>query len=239
MSGGSSGLRGIFVQTLGVVSAGSPVHSSGLAAATATAPPVRMIPAPAALPTAEIVGRLNAAQPPILMGYAAKLAELAGEQRDGRLKLSLRSVISNSEALGPVERTAIGEAFGVPVTDLFVSTEGLVGHTEPGGAVFTFASDTCIAECVDDDGRPVPVGLPSAKVLLTHPRSATSAADPRAARPDDARRAVPNHSTGPPVRAGWGSIQIFPNGKWCPSWATGLPRLACRVLGRDPPGRRA
>jgi phenylacetate-CoA ligase len=195
VSGGSSGLRGIFVQTLseyadfaatilrrivaagppppeglviGMVSAGSPVHSSGLAAATATAPPVRMIPAPAALPTAEIVGRLNAAQPPILMGYAAKLAELAGEQRDGRLKLSLRSVISNSEALGPVERTAIGEAFGVPVIDLFVSTEGLVGHTEPGGSVFTFASDTCIAECVDGDGRPVPVGLPSAKVLLTN-----------------------------------------------------------------------
>jgi phenylacetate-coenzyme A ligase PaaK-like adenylate-forming protein len=195
VSGGSSGLRGIFVQTLGeyadfvatilrrimppggpppeglvigMVSAGSPVHSSGLAAATATAPPVRMIPAPAALPTAEIVARLNAAQPPILMGYAAKLAELAREQRDGRLKLSLRSVISNSEALGPVERTAIGEAFGVPVIDLFVSTEGLVGHTEPGGAVFTFASDTCIAECVDDDGRPVPAGLPSSKVLLTN-----------------------------------------------------------------------
>jgi phenylacetate-CoA ligase len=195
VSGGSSGLRGVFVQTLGeyadfvatilrrimpaggpspeglvigMVSAGSPVHSSGLAAATATAPPVRMIPAPAALPTAEIVARLNAAQPPVLMGYAAKLAELAREQRDGRLKLSLRSVISNSEALGTVERTAIGEAFGVPVIDLFVSTEGLVGHTEPGGVVFTFASDTCIAECVDDDGRPVPAGLPSSKVLLTN-----------------------------------------------------------------------
>jgi phenylacetate-CoA ligase len=194
VSGGSSGLRGIFVQALGeyadfvgtiirrlmaggappeglvigIVGAGSPVHSSGLAAATATAPPLRMISAPAGLPTAEIVRRLNAAQPPILMGYAAKLAELAREQRDGRLKLSLRSVISNSEALGPVERTAIGEAFGVPVIDLFVSTEGLVGHTEPGGAVFTFASDTCIAECVDDDGRPVPAGLPSSKVLLTN-----------------------------------------------------------------------
>jgi phenylacetate-coenzyme A ligase PaaK-like adenylate-forming protein len=34
--------------------------------------------------------------------------------------------------------------------------------------VFTFASDTCIAECVDDDGRPVPAGLPSSKVLLTN-----------------------------------------------------------------------
>jgi phenylacetate-CoA ligase len=195
VSGGSSGLRGIFVQTLseyadfvgtiirrlmaggapppeglviGIVGAGSPVHSSGLAAVTATAPPVRMISAPAGLPTAEIVRRLNAAQPPILMGYAAKLAELAREQRAGRLRLGPRSVISNSEALGPDERTAISEAFGVPVIDLFVSTEGLVGHTDPGGAVFTFASDTCIAECADDQGNPVPDGTASSKVLVTN-----------------------------------------------------------------------
>ncbi len=102
------------------------------------------------------------------MGYAAKLAELAREQRAGRLRLGPRSVISNSEALGPDERTAISEAFGVPVIDLFVSTEGLVGHTGPGDAVFTFASDTCIAECVDDQGHPVPDGIASSKVLVTN-----------------------------------------------------------------------
>jgi phenylacetate-CoA ligase len=153
---------------IGIVGAGSPVHSSGLGAATAVGPPVRMISAPATLPTAEIVRRLNAAQPPALMGYAAKLAELAREQRDGRLRLSLRSVISNSEALSPAERTAIGDAFGVPVIDLFVSTEGLVGHSEPGQPVFTFASDTCIAECTDEAGQPVPPGVASSKVLLTN-----------------------------------------------------------------------
>ena len=43
----------------------------------------------------------------------------------------------------------------MPVTDMFVSTEGLVGHSEPGGAMLTFASDTCLAECVDEDGQPV------------------------------------------------------------------------------------
>ena len=114
LSGGSSGLRGLIVQTvseyagfvctimrrpmaeamtpagpppegvvIGIVGAGSPVHSSGLGAATAVAPPVRMIPAPASLPTGEIVRRLNAAQPPALLAYAAKLAELAREQRAG------------------------------------------------------------------------------------------------------------------------------------------------------------
>jgi phenylacetate-coenzyme A ligase PaaK-like adenylate-forming protein len=106
LSGGTSGRRGLIVQTvseyadfvatinrramaaamtaagpppeglvIGIVGADSPVHSSGLAAATAVAPPIRLIPAPASLPTAEIVRRLNAAQPPVLLAYAAKLAE--------------------------------------------------------------------------------------------------------------------------------------------------------------------
>ncbi|HEY1005120.1 MAG TPA: hypothetical protein VGD83_36350, partial [Streptosporangiaceae bacterium] len=158
VSGGSSGQRGLFVQTvdeyaefaasvtrrgmaaalaaggplpeglvIGIVGAGLPVHSSGLAAVIATRPPVRLVPAPASLPVAEIVRRLNATQPPHLLAYAAKLAELAAEQRDGRLKLNLRSVSSMSEAISMAERIAITEAFGVPVIDTFVSTEGLVG----------------------------------------------------------------------------------------------------------------
>jgi phenylacetate-coenzyme A ligase PaaK-like adenylate-forming protein len=153
---------------IGIVGAGTAVHSSGLAAATATRPPVRMVPAPASLPVAEIVARLNAAQPPSLLAYATKLPELAREQRAGRLRLSLRSVTSMSEAITPAERAAVAEAFGVPVTDMFVSTEGLVGHSEPGGTVHTFASDTCIAECADEEGRPVPDGVPSARVLVTN-----------------------------------------------------------------------
>jgi phenylacetate-coenzyme A ligase PaaK-like adenylate-forming protein len=135
---------------------------------TATRPPVRLVSAPASLPVAEIVRRLNAAQPPNLLAYAAKLAELAAEQRDGRLKLNLRSVSSFAEAISMPERIAVTEAFGVPVIDLFASTEGLVGHSEPGEAVLTFAGDTCIAECVDDEGRPVPDGTTSSKVLVTN-----------------------------------------------------------------------
>jgi phenylacetate-coenzyme A ligase PaaK-like adenylate-forming protein len=181
VSGGSSGQRGLFVQAadeyaefaasvtrramaaavaaagrlppeglvIGMVGAGSPVHSSGLGCVTATRPP-------------------NAAQPPNLLAYAAKLAELAREQRDGRLKLNLRSVASFAEAISMPERIAITEAFGVPVIDLFASTEGLVGHSEPGETVLMFAGDTCIAECVDDEGRPVPDGTTSSKVLVTN-----------------------------------------------------------------------
>jgi phenylacetate-CoA ligase len=153
---------------IGMVGAGSPVHSSGLGCVTATRPPVRLVSASASLPIAEIVRRLNAAQPPNLLAYAAKLAELAREQRDGRLKLNLRSVASFAEAISMPERIAITEAFGVPVIDLFASTEGLVGHSEPGETVLMFAGDTCIAECVDDEGRPVPDGTTSSKVLVTN-----------------------------------------------------------------------
>jgi phenylacetate-CoA ligase len=124
--------------------------------------------APASLPVAEIVRRLNAAQPPNLLAYAAKLAELAREQRDGRLQLNLRSVASFAEAISMPERIAVTEAFGVPVIDLFASTEGLVGHSEPGETVLTFAGDTCIAECVDDEGCPVPDGTTSSTVLVTN-----------------------------------------------------------------------
>jgi phenylacetate-CoA ligase len=199
VSGGSSGLRGVFAQTveeyaefvasvnrramaaflgsggnlagglvIGIVAAASPVHSSGLAAAMATSPPLQLIPAPATLPTATIVARLNAAQPPALIGHATKLAELAREQSAGRLRLRLRAVTSISEMLTAEDREAISVAFGVPVINMFVSTEGLVGHSEPGGQVLTFASDTCIAECVDEAGRPVPDGTTSARVLVTN-----------------------------------------------------------------------
>jgi len=198
-SGGSSGLRGVFVQTLGeyadfvaslvrpgyaralaaggpppgglvlgIVAAAAPVHSSGFGAAVAAGPPVTLIPAPATLPLPEIVARLNAAQPPALLGYASKLAELAREQLAGRLRIAPRSVTSVSELLTPADRAVIERAFAVPVVDSFVSTEGLVGHSEPGGTVLRFASDLCLAELADEAGNPVPAGVPSARVLVTN-----------------------------------------------------------------------
>jgi phenylacetate-coenzyme A ligase PaaK-like adenylate-forming protein len=51
---------------------------------------------------------------------------------------------------------------------MFASTEGLAGHIEPGGEVFTFATDTYIAEFVHDADQPVPDGTTSARVLVTN-----------------------------------------------------------------------
>ena len=199
-SGGSSGLRGLFVQTIeefaeftasilrrlvarlaaagppppggvpvALVGAASPVHASGFAAAAAAAGyPVRAISAPATLPLPELVQRLNQVQPLVMMAHTSKLALLAGEQRAGRLEIAPVSVTAMGELLTDTNRAAISDAFGIPLINQFTSTEGLVGHSDPGGAVISFASDMCITELVGDDNQPVPDGTPSAKVLLTN-----------------------------------------------------------------------
>ena len=198
-SGGSSGVRGTYVQTpeeylefgasvtrramaafiafggqpanglvIAMAGAASPIHSTGFAASVAAGPPIRLVSAPATMPAAAIVDRLNTAQPPALIGYASKLGELAREQNAGRLRLRLLAVTSTAEMLTSEVRAAIHAAFGVAPINMFASTEGLAGHTEPGGEIFTFATDTCIAECVDDAGQPVPDDTTSARVLVTN-----------------------------------------------------------------------
>jgi phenylacetate-CoA ligase len=199
-SGGSSGLRGLFVQTIeefaefsasilrrlvarlaaagdpppggvpvALVGAASPVHASGFAAAAAAAGyPVRAISAPATLPLAGLVQRLNQVRPLVVMAHTSKLALLAAEQRAGRLTIAPVSVTAMGEQLTETNRAVISDAFGVPLINQFTSTEGLVGHSEPGGTVLDFASDMCLAELVDHDNRPVPAGTSSAKVLLTN-----------------------------------------------------------------------
>lgn len=196
-SGGSSGLRGVFVQRLaeftelaasvmrpaiarriaagtsgdgiviGGVLAASPVHASGFGTATASGP-VRFVSVPVTLPIAEAVDRLNGLQPLALMGYPTRLAQLAREQMLGRLTIAPRSVTSTSEQLTADDRATITTAFGVPVIDMFASTEGLVGHSDPGGSVLTFATDMCIVEVVDAENRPLADGTASAKVLVTN-----------------------------------------------------------------------
>jgi phenylacetate-CoA ligase len=199
-SGGSSGLRGIVVQTIeeyaefvasflrtgaaalassggpppgglpvAVVGAASPVHASGFgAAAGAGGYPIRTFSAPATLPPADLVTRLNQARPLLLHGHATRLVLLAEDQRAGRLQIAPVSVTAMGEPLTDTGRAAIGAAFGVPPVNQFTCTEGLTGQSDPGGVVLTFASDMCIAELVDADNQPVPDGTPSAEVLLTN-----------------------------------------------------------------------
>jgi phenylacetate-coenzyme A ligase PaaK-like adenylate-forming protein len=155
---------------MAMVGAGSAVHATGAAAAetVGTDVPVRITSVPVTLPWPQIVDRLNALQPPALIGFASALARLAAEQSAGRLQIAPMVIISTSETLVPEARAKITAAFGAPVVNSFASTEGLMGSSAPGGDVLMFNSDMCIIELVDADNRPVGPGVASAKVLVTN-----------------------------------------------------------------------
>lgn len=54
------------------------------------------------------------------------------------------------------------------ISNVFGSSEGLVGIGAPGEPAITFNTDVCIVELVDERNRPVPPGTPSSKILLTN-----------------------------------------------------------------------
>ena len=196
-TGGSSGERGVFVfdgvavvqfysalirwgarkvpaqnspVRAAFVAAGSPIHATAFGAALSRGGglPLEFTPVPATLPLDEMVAKLNALQPDALFGYPSMLYRLAAEADAKRLTIAPKMISCTSETLGSEQRRTISSVFGAPVTDTFGSTEGLVGVSAPNDPVLVFNSDLCIIELVDDDNRPVPVGTPSTKVLLTN-----------------------------------------------------------------------
>ena len=68
----------------------------------------------------------------------------------------------------PDLRRTIAEGFGVPVANVYGSSEGLVGVSPPDDPWLVFADDCCIVELVDEHDRPVRPGTPSASVLITN-----------------------------------------------------------------------
>jgi phenylacetate-CoA ligase len=164
-----SGARGE-QRSMALVASPSAVHATGMLAALTCGgmAPVRSHLVPATQPLSEIVERLNGLRPTVLAGYASMLVRLGAEVSAGRLRINPVAVSSTSETLLPEMRSAIRNAFDVPVLDGFGSTEGLVGKTCPDDDVFVFNTDLCIVELVDAENRPVAPGAPSAKVLVTN-----------------------------------------------------------------------
>jgi phenylacetate-CoA ligase len=154
--------------TFGMVAAACAVHATGCASGMMEGSRLRFVPAPVTLPLEQIVERLNHLQASAIYGYPSMLARLAAEQRAGRLRVAPVAITSTGETLLPQQRAVIREAFGAPVVNTFGTSEGCFGVSDPDGETITFASDLCILELVDEHDRPVPMGTPSAKVLMTH-----------------------------------------------------------------------
>jgi phenylacetate-coenzyme A ligase PaaK-like adenylate-forming protein len=198
-SGGSSGLRGLFVRDhrdlADYVSTILRPGLSGVAEIFGWPPPFRvavtLVAAPTAvhatcasrpviesvgdvtavpvtLPFDEIVARVQASAPMLLVGYATVIARLADVAAAGGLSISPQSIVVTSEELRPDLHDRIVAGFGMPPSDSFASSEGLIANAPPGSREFVFASDAAIVEFVDVDDRPVDVGFDADHVLVTN-----------------------------------------------------------------------
>jgi phenylacetate-CoA ligase len=116
----------------------------------------------------ELVDKLNAFAPNILVAYASVLEVLSSQAERLRLP-DLRQLSNSSERLTQTARRRIEEALGAPVLDHYGTGECLwlsdACHTHGGVHVNL---DWAILEVVDEENQPVPQGQVGAKVLVTN-----------------------------------------------------------------------
>lgn len=123
---------------------------------------------PVTQPMAEIVAGLNAVQPALIIGYASSLYPLVHEAEAGRLRIAPRRFQTPGEPLLPEIRAALEATWGVPVVNAWGCSEFGVGAGCGESPGLHLSDDLTIIEPVDTDGRPVPDGVRSDKILLTN-----------------------------------------------------------------------
>ena len=119
-------------------------------------------------PTARIVEQLNRFQPAMLGGYPSNLELLIDEAKAGRLRISPVLIMTGGELLTDSLRERLAETFRCTVQTSYSCTEGGTVACECVHRHFHINDDWLIVEPVDAEGRPVPDGLRSDKLLLTN-----------------------------------------------------------------------
>jgi phenylacetate-CoA ligase len=196
-SGGSSGVRGVYVwdwqfyvsaaclawrmqareeqhgspqapTRLAVLEAGTPPHASTPLFDVPTAAGMETVVIAAGAPFDEVLEAVAAARPTHLVGYASVIGRLARATLAGELMLRPVRVSTNSEPLLDEDRAAIRDAWNVPVHNLWGSTEIGVQAVGCGrGDGLHVCEDEVVLERVDEDGLPVGADEPAARTLAT------------------------------------------------------------------------
>ena len=152
-SGGSSGVRGVYVwgwqlfvtlaclawrmqareerraarsgrrERLGVLTAGEPPHASTPLFDIATTPGMQTTVIRAGAPFDEVLASVAELQPTHLVGYASVIGRLARASAAGELDVRPVRVSTNSEPLSAEDRAAIEAAWQAPIHNLWGSTE--------------------------------------------------------------------------------------------------------------------
>lgn len=152
------------------IMASQAIHISAAVGRTfAGASPIPTVVLPATRPIAEIVAELNAFQPTHVVTYPVILAHLASEALAGRLRIRPEALICSGEPLRPEVAAGIEAALGAPINNCYGCSEaGVMAHSFPGSRGMHLVEDIAVYEPVDADGRPVPAGVPGAKMLVTN-----------------------------------------------------------------------
>jgi phenylacetate-CoA ligase len=143
-------------------------HATAAIARTLTGPQLRFLQFPVTQPIGDIVAGLNQAQPDVLLAYPSALHVLSFEARAGRLQIAPRVIRCGAEPLLPEIRAAAEQIWGIPVGNVWGTSEGGGTAVPCGKARSHLSEDLLIVEPVDERGRPVPPGQRSAKVYLTN-----------------------------------------------------------------------
>jgi putative adenylate-forming enzyme len=88
-----------------------------------------------ATPFDQMLARLDAYQPTILVGPPSVLALAADAVAAGTLRIAPKRVIAAAEVLDPIDAGRITTVFGVPIEQIYQATEGFLGHTCRHGTV--------------------------------------------------------------------------------------------------------
>jgi phenylacetate-CoA ligase len=196
-SGGSSGVRGVYVwdwqfyvsaaclawrtqaraerqqpsgsqMRLAVIEAGMPPHASTPLFDVPTSQGMDTVVIPAGAPFEEVLTAVASAQPTHIVGYPSVIGRLARAVLAGELECRPVRVSTNSEPLLDEDRQAIAEAWHVPVHNLWGSTEIGVQAVGCGvGAGLHVCEDEVVLERVDENGVPVGRDDPAVRTLAT------------------------------------------------------------------------
>jgi len=119
-------------------------------------------------PINEIVAELNSFTPTLISGYPSIISLLAEEQRAGRLRIEPLHILCAGELLTPFARHEINKVFNCPLTEGYAATEVPALAMQCTEYRFHVNADWYVLEAVDENHRPVPMGVESATVLVTN-----------------------------------------------------------------------
>lgn len=116
----------------------------------------------------ELVAGLNDWQPALLASYPSMLSVMADEQEAGRLTIKPVALWSGGEELPRIERERLSQSFACPVHEEYAASECMNIAFSCGAGSLHLHADWVTLEPVDERGRVLPPGRPSASTLLTN-----------------------------------------------------------------------